>query len=181
MRMPDKQSRYTRRGMLKASGAVTFGAALVTSGGMIACPTGAWAVTAKALRPESMATLIQMARDIYPHDRIPDSYYADAVAAHDGKAAEEAKHKELMEAGVAGLDLSAQGLGAAGYVQLAWETDRVSILHSIQDSGFFQAVRGGLITGIYNNPALWPMFGYEGESASKGGYLHRGFDDISWL
>jgi len=25
------------------------------------------------------------------------------------------------------------------------------------------------------------MFGYEGESASKGGYIHRGFDDIAWL
>jgi hypothetical protein len=28
---------------------------------------------------------------------------------------------------------------------------------------------------------VWPAFGYEGESASKGGYISRGFDDITWL
>jgi hypothetical protein len=46
---------------------------------------------------------------------------------------------------------------------------------------FFQKVRGGLVTGIYNNPEVWPLFGYEGESFSKGGYINRGFDDIEWL
>jgi hypothetical protein len=25
------------------------------------------------------------------------------------------------------------------------------------------------------------MFGYEGSSVEKGGYLGRGFDDIAWL
>jgi hypothetical protein len=42
-------------------------------------------------------------------------------------------------------------------------------------------VRGNLVTGIYNNKEVWPLFGYEGESASKGGYIHRGFDDVAWL
>ncbi|TIP32839.1 MAG: gluconate 2-dehydrogenase subunit 3 family protein, partial [Mesorhizobium sp.] len=28
---------------------------------------------------------------------------------------------------------------------------------------------------------LWPIFGYEGESYSKGGYITRGFNDIEWL
>ena len=28
---------------------------------------------------------------------------------------------------------------------------------------------------------LWPLFGYEGESYSKGGYLEHGFNDIDWL
>ena len=46
---------------------------------------------------------------------------------------------------------------------------------------FFQKVRGSLVTGIYNNPEVWAILGYEGESASKGGYINRGFDDIDWL
>ena len=37
------------------------------------------------------------------------------------------------------------------------------------------------ITGIYGNPEVWPLFGYEGPSADKGGYIDRGFDDIDWL
>lgn len=173
--------RLSRRDALKASGAVTFGAMLIASGGTVFCPRGAWAVEAKNLTPQTMAILIQMARDTYPHDRIRDAYYAEAIASHDAKAGEDAAHKSMLEQGVAGLDLAAEGKGAARYVDLGWEIDRVEILRDIESSAFFQAIRGGLVTGIYNNPDLWPAFGYEGESASKGGYLNRGFDDISWL
>ena len=181
MRVLDKRLRYTRREMMKASGAATFGAALVVSGGMVAAPDKAWAVEAKALKPQSMAALMQMARDIYPHDQLADRFYVTSVAAHDAKAAGDDGYKAMMKAGVARLDLAAQGKGAASYVELGWEIDRADILRSIQSTEFFQAVRGDLITGIYNNPDVWPVFGYEGESASKGGYLNRGFDDIDWL
>jgi hypothetical protein len=34
---------------------------------------------------------------------------------------------------------------------------------------------------LYNNPDVWPKFGYEGASADKGGYINRGFNDIDWL
>jgi hypothetical protein len=181
MRVLEKRLRYTRREMMKTSGAATFGAALVVSGGMVAAPDKAWAVEAKALKPQSMAALIQMARDIYPHDRLADRFYVSSVAALDAKAAKDKGFKAMMEDGVAGLDLAAQGQGAASYVALGWEIDRTDILRSIQSSAFFQAVKGNLVTGIYNNPEVWPLFGYEGESASKGGYLNRGFDDIDWL
>ena len=40
---------------------------------------------------------------------------------------------------------------------------------------------GGLVTGLYNQKEVWPLFGYEGESFSQGGYIDRGFDDIDWL
>jgi hypothetical protein len=35
--------------------------------------------------------------------------------------------------------------------------------------------------GLMNHAPLWPRLGYEGSSFDKGGYLHRGFDDIDWL
>ena len=181
MKDAQAQHRISRRGALKASGAVTFGAMLIASGGTVLCPSGAWAVQATNLSPETMATLIQMARDVYPHDRIPDEHYAKAMASHDAKAGDDKDHRVMIEQGVAGLDLAAQGKGAARYVDVAWEIDRVAILRDIEGSGFFQTVRGGLVTGLYNNPDLWPAFGYEGESASKGGYLTRGFDDIDWV
>ncbi|HCD50794.1 MAG TPA: Twin-arginine translocation pathway signal, partial [Alphaproteobacteria bacterium] len=59
--------------------------------------------------------------------------------------------------------------------------DRVDILRSMEQSPFFQQIRGGLIVGLYNQEAVWPMFGYEGESFSKGGYINRGFNDINWV
>ena len=35
--------------------------------------------------------------------------------------------------------------------------------------------------GLYDNKTLFPLFGYEGSSWEKGGYVNRGFDDIDWL
>ena len=35
--------------------------------------------------------------------------------------------------------------------------------------------------GYSGNPALFPLFGYEGSSVEKGGYLARGYNDLDWL
>jgi hypothetical protein len=56
----------------------------------------------------------------------------------------------------------------------------ISYISSVNDQ-FFSHVRAYLITGLYGNKQTWPHFGYEGESFSKGGYVDRGFDDISWI
>ena len=54
-------------------------------------------------------------------------------------------------------------------------------MRQIESTPFFQGVRGGMMVSLYNNPDVWPLFGYEGESYSKGGYLEHGFNDIDWL
>jgi len=169
----------TRRELLKRGTAL--GTDFVAGAGFLAHATDAWAMELKALSPETMATLIQLARDIYPHDRLADKFYAIAVKGHDDKAADDAAHKALIEEGVATLDTMAQGTGAPSYLGMGWEIDRVALLHQIESTGFFQAVRGGLVVGLYNQQEVWPYFGYEGESFSKGGYIERGFNDISWL
>lgn len=164
----------TRRQLL--SGSAALGAAFVVGAGFVANPTASWAVEVKHLKPETMATLIQMARDIYPHDHVGDEFYAAAVKGYDT-----AENKDTVEAGVAALNAAAVGKGHSSYVGAGWERDRVDILRGMEDSPFFQTVRGGLVTGLYNQKAVWPLFGYEGESFSKGGYIDRGFDDINWI
>jgi hypothetical protein len=182
MRLVEKRKTVTRRGFLKGGGAATMGVvALSVGAGWIASPDGAWAVEAKTLKPETMRTLIQMARDIYPHDQLADRYYAFAVAPYDEKAAKDASVKSLIETGIAALDKAARAKHKLAYADVGWEADRVALLRQIQDGKFFQTVRGGLVTGIYNNPQVWTKFGYEGPSADKGGYVNRGFDDINWL
>jgi hypothetical protein len=57
----------------------------------------------------------------------------------------------------------------------------VALLEQVSAGAFFQTLRGGLVVSLYNQKAVWPIFGYEGESAGKGGYIDRGFDDIAWL
>lgn len=167
----------SRRDVLKSGSALSVGAALIVSGGAVLAPDRAWGLETKALKPETMATLIEMARDIYPHDRLQDKYYAIAVKGHDEKAASDDAHKAFIEDGIASLDAKAGG----SYRGLGWEKDRVAVLQQIEDTGFFQAIRGGLVVSLYNQKEIWPLFGYEGESYSQGGYLARGFDDIQWL
>jgi len=164
----------TRRALL--SRAVAAGALAVTGAGFIAAPDAAWAVEVTAISEHEMATLLQMARDIYPHDRIGDRYYAIAVKGYDTP-----EQKAVVAEGIAALDAAAKAAGFDDYLSAGWEADRVAILRGMEDSAFFQTVRGGLVTGLYNQKEVWPIFGYEGESFSQGGYIYRGFDDIDWL
>ena len=179
MRMIDKRFKISRRNVLKTSGAVAA-AATVMPGGVA---SGAAATAAPvAVSADSFATLVKMARDIYPHDKIPDQYYAAVIAGIDTAAKDDAALKTMLEEGVADLDRKAQAAKGSGYAVVSGEPDRVALLKEIESTPFFQKIRGELITGIYNNKELWPFFGYEGESRlDKGGYISRGFDDIDWL
>jgi hypothetical protein len=164
----------TRRALL--SRAVAAGALCVTGAGFIAAPDAAWALEVTTISEHEMATLLQMARDIYPHDRLVDRYYVAAVKGYDAE-----DKKQMVADGIAALDAAAQAAGHADYASIGWEEDRVKLLRAMEDTPFFQTVRGGLVTGLYNQKEVWPLFGYEGESYSKGGYVSRGFDDIDWL
>jgi hypothetical protein len=168
----------SRRGFLQRS-ATGFAAAIaITSTGALLNVSEAWALDVKGLKPETMKTLILVARDIYPHDKVADRYYAIAMKAYDDKAAGDPATKGEIEAFAAALDGVA---GEGGYVGRRWEADRVAILKNQSADPMFETIRSGLVVSLYNQKEIWPIFGYEGESFSKGGYLERGFDDISWL
>ncbi len=164
----------TRRDLLSRGAAA--GTAFVVGSGYVAGTSTAWAMEVAHLKPATMATLIHMARDIYPHDHVADAFYAAAVKGYDS-----AEAAPMIEDGIAGLNAAAQGAGHSSYVDAGWERDRVDILRDMEKSTFFQTIRGGLVTGLYNQKEVWPLFGYEGESYSKGGYIDRGFDDINWV
>jgi len=171
--------KLTRRELLTRSVVVTGSFAL--GGTFLAASDAAWALELKALKPETMATLTQMARDIYPHDSFGDELYVAALKGHDEKAAEDAEFKKMLEDGVAMLDEKATEAGNSSYTGTGWEIDRMAVLRSVQESDFFKTIQGGLVVGLYNQPEVWTKLGYEGSSFDKGGYLFRGFDDISWL
>jgi len=172
--MKMERTGLTRRMLLSRT--VAVGALAVTGAGFIAAPDAAWAVEVTVITPAEMATLLQMARDIYPHDQVPDRHYVVAVKGYDTE-----DRKVLVETGVAELNAAAVAQGHADYLSIGWEEQRVKVLQSLEAGVFFQTVRAGLVTGLYNQKEIWPIFGYEGESFSQGGYIDRGFDDIDWL
>ena len=174
----DKRVRVSRRVILR--GAALAAPAAAVAGASIS-PTAAWAQDAKAVGPHAMATLVQMARDIYPHDHVADLFYVRAISAWDGKAGADKDVREMIAGGVARLDQDAQERQGSNYLGVGWEADRVALLRGMEHTKFFRAIRADLVVSLYNQPEIWPKFGYQGSSAEYGGYLNRGFDDIDWL
>jgi len=179
MREVDRRSKYDRRVFLKGAATTVPAVAIATSTGLGV--SDAWAEDATTLTPATLKTLMKMARDIYPHDFLGDSYYITAVKPWDEKAAKDPAVKSLINDGVARLDQEANDHHKMPYVQVAWENDRVALLQRIEQTAFFQKIRGDLVVSLYNQKELWRKFGYEGSSAEHGGYIKRGFADIDWL
>src|SRR5687767_13092795 len=100
MRQVDKRTRIDRRRFLIVGGATAVGVGAVSGGMVLIDPRGAWAMSLQALKPETVRTLIQMARDLYPHDRLGDAYYAKAIEPYDAKAAKDPQLAELLSQGV---------------------------------------------------------------------------------
>src|SRR5262249_45607200 len=98
--MADDRDTLDRRQFLAGVGT----AALVISGAALIHPGEAWGLEVKNLKPETMRTLIKMARDIYPHDRLADRFYAVAMKSYDEKAGSDPAFRTMVEENVAGLD-----------------------------------------------------------------------------
>ena len=180
MREIERRIRVGRRGFLRGA-ATAMPAAALASAGVGITAEAAWAQAATALQPRTMATLVRMSRDIYPHDHIADQFYARAVTPWDAKAGKDAEVRAMLDGGVTRLDQDAKERNGSDYLGVAWEADRLTLLRGIEHTAFFRAVRADLVVSLYNQPAIWPKFGYEGSSAEHGGYIARGFDDIDWL
>jgi len=129
-----------------------------------------------ALDQHSADTLLAMLRRLYPHSSLGDIHYLNVVAALDGEAESNAETKTLLREGVKELD-AAKSLAfkelSAGY--------QTKVLEGIEGNAFFEKVRGKAVVSLYNQKLVWRKLGYEGASFPKGGYINRGFDDLTWL
>lgn len=178
MRVLEKRIKLTRRGFLKGA---SLSIPALSAGALLAAPAEVMAQSFTALGSDTGLVLLKMARDIFPHDRVADKFYLHAIAPYDTDAAKDPALKALLLDGVAQLNAAARRLHGKDYLAVPDEERRVEVLRAIEDSAFFQKIKGGLVTGLYDNKELFPLFGYEGSSWEKGGYANRGFNDIDWI
>src|ERR1700686_105063 len=106
MREVDRRGKYSRRIFLQGAASAIPVVAVASSTGIGI--EDAWADDATTLAPATLKTLVKVARDIYPHDFLVDSYYITAIKPWDGKAAKDPGVKSLINDGVARLDADAQ-------------------------------------------------------------------------
>lgn len=150
---------------------VSAAAAGVTVAGFAA----EWTARLKTLTAHEGETLLKMARQIFPHDRLDDSYYIKTVGDLDTEASSKPATAKMLSVGVANLDHLAKGK----FVDRPG--DQVGALKKIQHTPFFEKVRSTEMVSLYNNEDVWKVFGYQGASYPFGGYLHHGFNDLNWL
>lgn len=178
MKLLDWASKLSRRGFLAGS-AATIAAAAVAGKTLLADPAAA-AVEPAGLSAEEARTLSRFVRELFPHDRLPDSAYEKAIAPLAAEAASVSSTKRLLVDGIAQLNASTAASSGKAYV-VADESARLAAIKQIEGSAFFAKVYGDAITPLYNQPDVWAKFGYQGPSSALGGYVHRGFDDLDWL
>lgn len=174
-RVPKLNLPLARREFLKGSG-VLMGT--LASGSLLAAlaPSTVWAVELRKLSEAQGRTLIAMGRVLYPHKKLPDAVYALLAKDLDGKAATDAKLAKQLKDGLAALDRAAGGSFAK-----AAADKQLAAVKAAEGSPFFATVRGQCITSLYNNDMAFAALGYPGSSWDKGGYLTRGFQDLTWL
>jgi hypothetical protein len=185
MKLLNATRRFSRRGFL-ARGAATVAAVAATSGTVLAEAEQARLAGPGSLTPEEVRTLVILTRDLFPHDRLEDSFYERAVKALEDEAARDGSTRQILVQGVDWLNRNAGSMGGKPYAQLEAESQRVAVVTRLREGPstpveFFDKVYSTTIVSLYNQPELWPKFGYEGPSSAKGGYLHRGFNDLDWL
>ncbi len=164
-----------RRDFLKRSALAAAGTAVAaSSAGVVAF--AASESEAGVFSETERTTLLKMARQIYPHDKLEDTYYAKVVNVLAGDAAKDPDLAKLLKDGVANLNQVAGG----NFASLSPDK-QIEALKKIETTPFFQKVRSTETVALYNNPEVWKVFGYPGPSFPIGGYLHHGFNDLKWL
>lgn len=164
-----------RRAFLKSAGTTAAVVVAVSGATTILASDRAWAMTLEIFGPREAEVLLRMTRQLYPHDQLGDVYYAEVVEAFDQKAKADPAIVQMVKDGVAQLD----GALKVPFLDLSpgYQTE---VLTRVQDTPFFQAVRGHAVVALYNNKNVWANFGYQGSSWEEGGYLYRGFQDAGW-
>lgn len=171
----------SRRAFLRGSAAAAAVLATLEGSRLIIGPGQAWALEMRSFSAEQGDALLRLLRDIFPHDRLADVFYANALAPLDDAAAADDSAQAMLAAGLADLDRRAADAAGRPFRELSSEAARTEIIEAIESTAFFSTVYGTCQIPFYNQADLWPLFGFEGPSSPFGGYLNRGFDDLDWL
>ena len=169
--------KFTRRDFIKTSGTMLVGTLAAGSSVLKGlAPSTTWALELTTLSPSVGRILLKVARHIFPHEALDDAVYALVVKDLDAAAADDEALAGMLAEGAAELNRLAKG---------DWHTAgterQAELVAAIQDTPFFEKIRGTAVVSLYNNDMAWAHFGYEGPSWPKGGYLNRGFQDLQWL
>ena len=142
---------------------------VVAASPLLSCSDNNATVSAKGY--SDLEILSSVAYDLFPHKALsPDLYLqvGQRLLRLDSSVVSQGLLQLQSEAGNRSwIDVS--------------ESERLSVLKSIEKSEFFALLRSVTIDVLYHDSAMFELVGYGGSAIEKGGYINRGFDDINWL
>ncbi len=133
-------------------------------------------LNALQLTDEARRTLTRIIRVAFPHPKIPDGPYERMADKIITEADDSTWFRVALTQGLLTLD----SLTKEHFLDLP-EDRTLAVLKRIGDLEFFGFIRRTTVLNFYDDPEVWAVLGYEGESFDKGGYLKRGFNDLDWL
>ena len=136
----------------------------------------AWLAALRCIPADRAATLLSVARTLYPHDGLPDAVYRRVVLQIDSACEGQPQALGWVIESMAALDAHF-GLPFADLS----ESYRVTALRALDSTSAFRFLQRATVRFLYDDLAVWQAFGYEGASYSQGGYVERGFNDLAWL
>ena len=175
--MSGRQSeiKLTRRTFIKAAGAAGVTVFVLWSSPAWFGPRVVLAANLSTLNSTQAKQMLAMARQLFPHDQLGDEYYWVVVESIDKEMAGSPDLTVEIHEGLVKLSQAAGGDFAA-----ADSSQQLEAMKSLEGTAFFSDMLNKTQFYFYNNKAVWPKFGYEGSSWEKGGYIHRGFNDVTW-
>jgi hypothetical protein len=164
----------SRRDFIATSGKAAVVAAIANA--TVFPASRAWSLsTVKLSGPES-ATLLRFAWNLFPLEKVDESVYVAVVEGLDRRAQGDTALYEQIAAGIAKLD-EARG---KPWIALP-EADQIAVMKDVERTPFFGTMRTAAVNTIFGNAAVWKLIGYEGSAVEHGGYVNRGFNDITWV
>lgn len=133
-------------------------------------------LNALELSEEARRILTRLIRVAFPHPNFPDGPYERMTQKIIDASEESRWFRMALTQGLVTLD----SLTEEHFLDLSDEK-ALAVLKRIADLEFFGFIRRTTVLNLYADPEVHEALGYEGESFSKGGYFHRGFNDLAWL
>ncbi len=153
---------------------------LIAAGGLTACGGAETnsqghnsnaSVSLEAGKESNLQLLAGVAYDLFPFDDLDPMLYvtiAQRVLDLDNPAVTEA------------LVMLQENNGSTPWLE-ADETQRIELLSMLEQGAFFSTMRATAIEVLFRNPEVFELLGYGGSAIEQGGYINRGFADITWL
>jgi hypothetical protein len=164
----------SRREFLRGSG-VLMGTLAFTSIFAGLAPSRSWALELQGLDSHQGEVVLAFTKQVFPHKTLDDAVYALAVKDIDAKAkADPAVHQQIADA-VSKLDATA----GSDWSKRAPDQQARDVA-ALAGTPFFETVRSTAVVSLYSNAMAYTHFGY-GASEGDGGYLYKGFNNLTWL